>query len=79
MEPASAILGIVNERAIPMNANHRELVRFSHTEPEKYRPLKNRLRDLVDKIEGGAQDHGYDCNQLTCCQTPWTIHYEGNI
>ncbi|KAI4247390.1 MAG: hypothetical protein LQ352_006167 [Teloschistes flavicans] len=54
VEPASAILG--NERAIPINADHRSMVRFSPHEPEKYRPLKNVLKGIVGKIEAGTSD-----------------------
>lgn len=54
VEPASAILG--NERAIPINADHRNMVRFSPHEPEKYRPLKNVLKGIVGKIEAGISD-----------------------
>ncbi len=54
VEPASAILGIVNEQAIPINADHRSMVRFSPNEPEKYRPLKNALKGIVNKIEAGT-------------------------
>ncbi|KAL8924256.1 MAG: hypothetical protein Q9172_002769 [Xanthocarpia lactea] len=55
VEPGSAILGIVNERAIPINADHRNMVRFSPNEPEQYRPLKNALKGIVSKIETGFQ------------------------
>ena len=56
VEPASAILGIVNERAIPINADHRSMVRFSPNEPEKYRLLKNALKGLLNEIEAGTSN-----------------------
>ena len=51
VEPASAILGTVNElRAVPINADHRNMVIFPRDEPEKYRPVKNGILDLMNKI-----------------------------
>ena len=37
-----------------MNADHRSMVRFSPNEPEKYRPLKNALKGIVNKMEAGT-------------------------
>ncbi|KAL8818801.1 MAG: hypothetical protein Q9223_002642 [Gallowayella weberi] len=56
VEPASAVLGIANERPIPMDADHRNMVRFSPNQPEQYRPLKNALIGIVGKIETDGLD-----------------------
>ncbi|KAL9585984.1 MAG: hypothetical protein Q9212_001203 [Teloschistes hypoglaucus] len=71
VEPASAILG--NERAIPINADHRSMVRFSPREPEKYRPLKNVLKGIVSKIEA---DTTPDSKALEYLQKLHCIDYE---
>ncbi|KAL8640312.1 MAG: hypothetical protein Q9228_002753 [Teloschistes exilis] len=71
VEPASAILG--NERAIPINADHRSMVRFSPHEPEKYRPVKNVLKGIVGKIEA---DTTPDSKTLEYLQKLHCIDYE---
>ncbi|KAI4104803.1 MAG: hypothetical protein L6R37_003076, partial [Teloschistes peruensis] len=71
VEPASAILG--NERAIPINADHRSMVRFSPLEPEKYRPVKNVLKGIVGKIEA---DTTSDSKTLEYLQKLHCIDYE---
>ncbi|KAG8534008.1 uncharacterized protein KY384_000850 [Bacidia gigantensis] len=60
VEPASAILGIDNERAIPINSNHRDMVRFASHEVERYHPVRNRIKNLVDQIaKENPQDSKY--------------------
>ncbi|PWW73473.1 hypothetical protein C7212DRAFT_220039, partial [Tuber magnatum] len=46
----SAILDLPNERPVPVNANHREICRFSHAKSEKYRPVWVAISDMVSSI-----------------------------
>ncbi|KAK3689772.1 hypothetical protein B0T22DRAFT_377501 [Podospora appendiculata] len=39
VEPFSAILGLPNERAVPINANHREIARVSPRKEQRYLPV----------------------------------------
>ena len=47
----SAILDLPNERPIPVNANHREICKFSHAKSEKYRPVWVAISDMVSGIQ----------------------------
>jgi hypothetical protein len=47
VEPFSAILDLPNERALPISADHRSMVRFSVLEEEKFRPVWNAITELI--------------------------------
>lgn len=47
----SAILDLPNERPVPVNANHREICKFSHAKSEKYRPVWVAISDMVSGIQ----------------------------
>ncbi|KAG0124311.1 Alpha/Beta hydrolase protein [Tuber indicum] len=46
----SAILDLPNERPVPVNANHRDICKFSHAKSEKYRPVWVAISDMVSSI-----------------------------
>ncbi|KAH8645771.1 ankyrin repeat-containing domain protein, partial [Xylariales sp. PMI_506] len=47
VEPFSAVLGLPNERAIPINADHREIARLSPRIPHIYLPVWTAIKELV--------------------------------
>lgn len=47
------MLGITNEQAIPIAADHREMVRFSEFESQKFESVRFALKELV---EGAPMD-----------------------
>lgn len=48
VEPFSAILGLPNERAIPINADHREIARVSPRHKHRYMPVWKVIVELVE-------------------------------
>lgn len=48
VEPFSAILGLPNERAVPINADHRKIAKISPHEIERYRPIPAAVAELVE-------------------------------
>jgi hypothetical protein len=53
VERESAVLGIINEQSIPIAADHREMVRFSHIKSQKFESVHFALKEL---IEGGPKE-----------------------
>jgi hypothetical protein len=53
VERDSAVLGIINEQSIPIAADHRDMVRFSHIESEKFESVRFALKEL---LEGGPRE-----------------------
>lgn len=47
VEKESAVLGITNERAIPIAADHRNMVRFARSNSEKFEPVRYALEELI--------------------------------
>ena len=56
------MLGITNEQAIPIAADHREMVRFSDFESQKFESVRFALKELV---EGAPMDHFEACKSLS--------------
>ncbi|RPA89570.1 hypothetical protein L873DRAFT_1754902 [Choiromyces venosus 120613-1] len=52
----SAILNLPNERRIPVNANHREICKFSHANSQKYSPVWLAIWDIVSSISPDRSD-----------------------
>ncbi|KLU90849.1 hypothetical protein MAPG_09374 [Magnaporthiopsis poae ATCC 64411] len=48
VERFSAILELANERAIPVDADHREIARVSPRKPQRYLPVWTSVKELVD-------------------------------
>jgi hypothetical protein len=48
VEPFSAILGLPNERAIPINADHREIVQVSPRDEHRYLPVWSSISELME-------------------------------
>lgn len=49
----SAILGLNNEVATPIQgSNHRDICKFSSDGSQKYKPVKNALRDIIEQAKG---------------------------
>lgn len=48
MERDSAVLGLPSEQIIPIAANHREMVRFSNINSEKFDAVKFALREAKE-------------------------------
>ncbi|KAH7004342.1 hypothetical protein EDB82DRAFT_422883 [Fusarium venenatum] len=48
VEPFSAILGLPNERAVPVNANHRGLAHVSPKKPQQYLPIWSSIKQLAE-------------------------------
>ncbi|KAH6895556.1 ankyrin repeat-containing domain protein [Thelonectria olida] len=49
VEQFSAILGLPNERAIPINSDHRGISRCSPRHPNRYLPVWSSLKEMVEK------------------------------
>ncbi|KAF4465865.1 ankyrin repeats (3 copies) domain-containing [Fusarium albosuccineum] len=49
VEQFSAILGFPNERAIPINSDHRGISRCSPRHPNRYLPVWSSLKEMVEK------------------------------
>ena len=47
MEKESAVLGITNERIIPIAADHRNMVKFSHYVSQKFESVRYALQELI--------------------------------
>lgn len=66
VEPFSAILGLPNERAVPINADHRKIAKVSPQKMERYLPITAAVAELVEGmflLPDGSY-HIYCC--LTC-------------
>ncbi|KAG4277747.1 hypothetical protein FPRO04_06990 [Fusarium proliferatum] len=48
VEPFSAILGLPNERAVPVNTNHRGLAHVSPKKPHQYLPIWSSIKQLAE-------------------------------
>ncbi|KAM0314335.1 hypothetical protein ACHAPQ_011844, partial [Fusarium lateritium] len=48
VEPFSAILGLPNERAVPVNTDHRGLAHVSPRKPQQYLPIWSSVKELVE-------------------------------
>ncbi|QPC67784.1 hypothetical protein HYE67_010015 [Fusarium culmorum] len=48
VEPFSAILGLPNERAVPVTANHRGLAHVSPKKPHQYLPIWSSIKQLAE-------------------------------
>ncbi|KAF4981698.1 hypothetical protein FDECE_17641 [Fusarium decemcellulare] len=48
VEPFSAILGLPNERAIPVNTDHRGLAHVSPRKPQQYLPVWSSVKELAE-------------------------------
>jgi ankyrin repeat domain-containing protein 50 len=48
VEPFSAILGTRNERAIPVNADHREIAQVSPRKEQRYLTVWSAIAELID-------------------------------
>ncbi|UZP34905.1 hypothetical protein NXS19_002721 [Fusarium pseudograminearum] len=48
VEPFSAILGLPNERAVPVTANHRGLAQVSPKKPHQYLPIWSSIKQLAE-------------------------------
>ncbi|RYP15106.1 hypothetical protein DL765_005929 [Monosporascus sp. GIB2] len=48
VEPFSAILGLPNERAIPINADHRKIAQTSPRKEQRYLPVWTSIKELVE-------------------------------
>ena len=48
MEPFSAILGLPNERVVPVDADHREIAQVSPRRRQRYRPVWSAVVELVE-------------------------------
>ncbi len=48
VEPFSAILGLPNERAIPVNADHKKLAKLSPINKQRYKPVWTAIKELVE-------------------------------
>ncbi|KAK3320269.1 ankyrin repeat-containing domain protein [Cercophora scortea] len=48
VEPFSAILGLPNERAVPINANHREIARVSPRKEQRYLPVWAAVKEMAE-------------------------------
>ncbi|KAI8680929.1 hypothetical protein NCS55_00341800 [Fusarium keratoplasticum] len=48
VEPFSAILGLPNERAIPVNTDHRGLAHVSPRKPQQYLPVWSSIKELAE-------------------------------
>lgn len=59
VEKESAVLGIVNERAIPIAADHRTMVRFARFNSEKFEPVRYALEELL--IGAPVEEPENDC------------------
>lgn len=53
VEPFSAILGLPNEKVLPIAADHRSMVRFSASDAEKYLPVWTAILELVEDCHFG--------------------------
>ncbi|OAQ75600.1 ankyrin repeats (3 copies) domain-containing protein [Purpureocillium lilacinum] len=49
VEPFSAILGLPNERAIPVNADHKKLAKLSPINKQRYKPVWTAIKELVEE------------------------------
>lgn len=47
VEKESAVLGISNERTIPIAADHRNMVKFTHYESHKFESVHFALQELI--------------------------------
>ncbi|TQV91653.1 ankyrin repeat protein [Cordyceps javanica] len=66
VEPASAILELPNEHVMPLNADHRELARYSPSSPQRYLPVWKFIQRLVEDASPSlAQDNRLLLNALT--------------
>jgi hypothetical protein len=48
VEPFSAILGLPNERVVPVDADHREIAQVSPRKRQRYRPVWSAIAELVE-------------------------------
>ncbi|PNP76488.1 hypothetical protein FNYG_10175 [Fusarium nygamai] len=48
VEPFSAILGLANERAVPVNTDHRGLAHVSPKKPQQYLPIWSSVKELAE-------------------------------
>jgi hypothetical protein len=49
---SSAVLGLANERVIPMNAHHRNICRYPHEKSQNYILVEAAIRELTTKNSG---------------------------
>ncbi|KAF3764686.1 ankyrin [Cryphonectria parasitica EP155] len=50
VDPPSAILGLPNERSIPINADHRDIAKVSPRHTQRYKPVWATIQQLIEAI-----------------------------
>ncbi|KAM7184442.1 hypothetical protein V8F20_012226 [Naviculisporaceae sp. PSN 640] len=54
VEPFSAILGLPNERAVPINADHRKIAKISPQKMDRYLPIPEAIAELVEETQSNT-------------------------
>jgi hypothetical protein len=67
VERESAVLGIINEQSIPIAADHREMVRFSHIESQKFESVHFALKELIEGSPKEDLETGQWVSSLAKC------------
>jgi hypothetical protein len=60
VEPFSAILGLPNERIVPVDADHREIAQVSPRRKHRYKPVWSAITELVEgNMKVNASKEGF--------------------
>ncbi|GKU08032.1 unnamed protein product [Fusarium langsethiae] len=70
VEPFSAILGLPNERAVPVNANHRGLAHVSPKKPQQYLPIWSSIKQLAEGCVTSIEADNRDLLDALFCLDP---------
>ncbi|KAF4437144.1 ankyrin repeats (3 copies) domain-containing protein, partial [Fusarium austroafricanum] len=70
VEPFSAILGLPNERAIPVNTNHRGLAHVSPRKPQQYLPIWSSVKELAESCLTSIQADNRKLLERLFCLDP---------
>ncbi|KAM0554809.1 hypothetical protein ACHAPJ_006542 [Fusarium lateritium] len=70
VEPFSAILGLPNERAVPVNTNHRGLAHVSPRKPQQYLPIWSSVKELVEGCLTSIQVDNRELLECLFCLDP---------
>ncbi|KAM7212754.1 hypothetical protein V8F06_011843 [Rhypophila decipiens] len=54
VEPFSAIIGLPNERAVPINADHRKIAKISPRKMDRYLPIPTAVAELVEETQSNT-------------------------